>query len=152
MWTTYSSAASTIPATPSTGLRRSLSTQFDWLYANSDGDIASAASSETTTCACATAPQSRLPTEVQDFLTLIADHTELSYAYTVTDDLLGDAIMKLPLGRLSKTTIKRVRQLLRSTYCEQELTLTKYCTDDRDTRRWRKSTKRCAADRCLGRG
>ncbi|EGZ11926.1 hypothetical protein PHYSODRAFT_352149 [Phytophthora sojae] len=116
MWTTYSSAASTIPATPSTGLRRSLSTQFDWLYANSDGDIASAASSETTTCACATAPQSRLPTEVQDFLTLIADHTELSYAYTVTDDLLGDAIMKLPLGRLSKTTIKRGYETLEEIY------------------------------------
>ncbi|GMF10086.1 unnamed protein product [Phytophthora lilii] len=107
MWTTYSSAASTTPATPTTSVRRSLSNQFDWLYANSDGDSTSATPSETATCACATAPASRLPTEVQDFLTLIADHTELSYAYTVTDDLLGDAIMKLPLGRLSKTTIKR---------------------------------------------
>ncbi|KAG6610687.1 putative poly [ADP-ribose] polymerase 2 [Phytophthora cinnamomi] len=116
MWTTYSSAASTTPATPSTGVRRSLSNQLDWLYANSDGDTASAASSETATCACATAPQSRLPTEVQDFLTLIADHTELSYAYTVTDDLLGDAIMKLPLGRLSKTTIKRGYETLEEIY------------------------------------
>ncbi|KAJ8575555.1 hypothetical protein ON010_g3658 [Phytophthora cinnamomi] len=125
MWTTYSSAASTTPATPSTGVRRSLSNQLDWLYANSDGDTASAASSETATCACATAPQSRLPTEVQDFLTLIADHTELSYAYTVTDDLLGDAIMKLPLGRLSKTTIKRVRRCyLPDIYCAQEERLT----------------------------
>ncbi|KAE8876209.1 hypothetical protein PF005_g15630 [Phytophthora fragariae] len=113
MWTTYSSAASTTPATPATGVIRSLNSQFDWLYANSDGDTASA---ETTTCACATAPQSRLPTEVQNFLTLIADHTELSYAYTVTDDLLGDAIMKLPLGRLSKTTIKRGYETLEEIY------------------------------------
>ncbi|GMF25697.1 unnamed protein product [Phytophthora fragariaefolia] len=116
MWTTYSSAASATLATPTTSVRRSLNNQFDWLYANSDGDSASAASSESTACACATAPPSRLPGEVQDFLTLIADHTELSYAYTVTDDLLGDTIMKLPLGRLSKTTIKRGYETLEEIY------------------------------------
>jgi hypothetical protein len=111
IWTSYSSTSSTTtPATPTTTVRRSLSNQFDWLYANSDGDSASAASTEKNPCECTTAPASRLPAEVQDFLTLIADHTELSYAYTVTDDLLGDDNMKLPLGRLSKTTIKRVRQ------------------------------------------
>ncbi|KAG2765626.1 hypothetical protein Pcac1_g22952 [Phytophthora cactorum] len=119
MWTTYSSATSTSTTTnttTSTSVRRSLSSQFDWLYAGSDGDTASAASTETSTCACATAPPSRLPTEVQDFLTLVADHTELSYAYTVTDELLGDAIMKLPLGRLSKTTIKRGYETLEEIY------------------------------------
>ncbi|EEY60188.1 poly [ADP-ribose] polymerase 2, putative [Phytophthora infestans T30-4] len=118
IWTTYSTATSTstTTATSSTSVRRSLSNQFDWLYAGSDGDTASAASTETSTCACATAPPSRLPTEVQDFLTLVADHTELSYAYTVTDELLGDAIMKLPLGRLSKTTIKRGYETLEEIY------------------------------------
>ncbi|ETO80778.1 hypothetical protein F442_04841 [Phytophthora nicotianae P10297] len=116
MWTTYSTATSTsTTATSSTSVRRSLSNQFDWLYAGSDGDTAGA-STETSTCACATAPPSRLPTEVQDFLTLVADHTELSYAYTVTDELLGDAIMKLPLGRLSKTTIKRGYETLEEIY------------------------------------
>ncbi|CAI5706568.1 unnamed protein product [Peronospora farinosa] len=113
---TYASATSTTTATTTTSVRRSLSTQFDWLYANSDGDIACAASSETSSCACATAPPSRLPTAVQDFLTLIADHAELSYAYTVTDDLSGDAIMKLPLGRLSKATIKRGYETLEEIY------------------------------------
>ncbi|CAI5710579.1 unnamed protein product [Peronospora destructor] len=113
---TYASATSTTTATTTTSVRRALSTQFDWLYANSDGDIACAASSETFACACATAPPSRLPTAVQDFLTLIADHAELPYAYTVTDDLLGDAIMKLPLGRLSKTTIKRGYETLEEIY------------------------------------
>ncbi|KAH7462014.1 hypothetical protein PRIC1_005911 [Phytophthora ramorum] len=116
MWTTYSSATATTTTTPPTSVRRGLSNQFDWLYANSDGDTASGTSSETATCACATTPPSRLPTEVQDFLTLVADHTELSYAYTVTDDLLGDAIMKLPLGRLSKTTIKRGYETLEEIY------------------------------------
>lgn len=124
MWTTYSSttssssstSTSTTPAATTTSVRRSLNNQFDWLYASSDGDTASAASTESSTCACATAPPSQLPAEVQDFLTLIADHTELSYAYTVTDDLLGDAIMKLPLGRLSKTTIKRGYETLEEIY------------------------------------
>ena len=113
----YASATSTTTATPTTSVQRSLSTQFDWLYANSDGDVACAASSETSTCACAIAPPSRLPAAVQDFLTLIADHAELSYTYTVTDDLLGDAIMKLPLGRLSKTTIKRVSFVVHFCWC-----------------------------------
>ncbi|OWZ07726.1 Poly ADP-ribose [Phytophthora megakarya] len=116
MWTVYSSTGSTTSSTTSTtSVRRSLSNQFDWLYASSDGDVASTGS-EASTCACATAPPSRLSIEVQDFLTLIADHTELSYAYTVTDEFLGDAIMKLPLGRLSKTTIKRGYETLEEIY------------------------------------
>ncbi|CAH0521336.1 unnamed protein product [Peronospora belbahrii] len=113
---TLTTTTPTTTTTTTTRVQRSLSTQFDWLYANSDGDTACVASSEILICACATAPPSRLPIEVQDFLTLIVDHTELSYAYTVTDDLLGDAIMKLPLGRLSKTTIKRGYETLEEIY------------------------------------
>ncbi|KAF4320164.1 hypothetical protein BBO99_00005893 [Phytophthora kernoviae] len=114
IWTSYSSASSVTPATPTTTTRRSLSSQFDWLYSSSESDAANGATTETSPCA--TAPPSLLPTELQDFLTLVADHTELSYAYTVTDDLLGDAIMKLPLGRLSKTTIKRGYETLEEIY------------------------------------
>ncbi|KAG7397412.1 hypothetical protein PHYBOEH_000766 [Phytophthora boehmeriae] len=114
IWTSYSSASSTTPATPTTTTRRSLNAQFDWLYSSSESDAANGVTTEA--LPCATAPPSRLPAELQEFLTLIADHTELSYTYTVTDDLLGDAIMKLPLGRLSKTTIKRGYETLEEIY------------------------------------
>ncbi|KUF64484.1 Poly polymerase 2 [Phytophthora nicotianae] len=49
-------------------------------------------------------------------LPMATSSTQLSYAYTVTDELLGDAIMKLPLGRLSKTTIKRGYETLEEIY------------------------------------
>lgn len=115
MWTTMHSSTSTTSTTlPS--VRRALNSQFDWLYANSDGDTISAKSTETIACEYAIAPVSRLPTEVQDFVTLIADHMELSYASTVTDDLLEEGMMKLPLGRLSKTTIKRGYETLEEIY------------------------------------
>ncbi|RLN90208.1 hypothetical protein BBJ28_00001885, partial [Nothophytophthora sp. Chile5] len=114
MWTSSSASNSTAtPATPTTSARRSLGAQFDWLYAsNSESEAGGRAAVNAAACACASPPPSRLPQTVQDFVTLIANHTELSYAYTVTDELLGDAIMKLPLGRLSKTTIQRVRLCL----------------------------------------
>lgn len=54
-------------------------------------------------------PASRLHAEVQSFLSLIADSTEIhSYSYSETEEVMEEA-QKMPLGRLSKTTIKRVR-------------------------------------------
>lgn len=54
-------------------------------------------------------PASRLHAEVQAFLNLIADPNEYSaYNYSETEEVMEEA-QKMPLGRLSKTTIKRVR-------------------------------------------
>ncbi|CAI5725203.1 unnamed protein product [Hyaloperonospora brassicae] len=112
-----STRAPTTSATVPSSTQQSRGSQLDWLYASSDGDAGAGASgTEALTCTCATAPPSRLPSDVQDFVTLIADHSELSYAQTVTDDLSGDAVMKLPLGRLSKTTIKRGYETLEEMY------------------------------------
>uniref|UniRef100_A0AAV1UMD3 Poly [ADP-ribose] polymerase n=1 Tax=Peronospora matthiolae TaxID=2874970 RepID=A0AAV1UMD3_9STRA len=121
-WNAYLSSSSIagVGAATATSTQQSQGSQpCDWLYANSDGDAAAAACAsliETSTCACVVAPPSRLSTDVQDFVTLIADHSELSYAQTVTDDGAGDAVMKLPLGRLSKTTIKRGYETLEEMY------------------------------------
>lgn len=54
-------------------------------------------------------PASRLHAEVQAFMNLIADPNEcLGYSYSETEEVMEEA-QKMPLGRLSKTTIKRVR-------------------------------------------
>ncbi|KAI9915224.1 hypothetical protein PsorP6_007303 [Peronosclerospora sorghi] len=83
--------------------------------ANADGEKACPASTETTaTCACAVMPPSRLPPEVQEFVTLISDYS--AYAGSVVDDVFGNADLKLPLGRLSKTTIKRGYEALEEIY------------------------------------
>ncbi|CEG38208.1 poly(adp-ribose) polymerase isoform 1 [Plasmopara halstedii] len=114
MWTsTHSSAISTASTTStrSTRVRRVLNDQFDRLYASPNGDKASAASSD-----FVIAPKSQLPTEVQDFVILIADYTKLPYANKAKDDVAENGMTKLPLGRLSKTTIKRGYEILEEIY------------------------------------
>lgn len=71
----------------------------------------SSASSPTSSKCAAARPASRLHAEVQAFMNLIADPNESQgYSYSETEEVMEEA-QKMPLGRLSKTTIKRVRSV-----------------------------------------
>ncbi|TDH71589.1 hypothetical protein CCR75_005239 [Bremia lactucae] len=108
MWTT--TQATTVAT--SKRVRRGLHTQCEWLYASGEETIVNAESTDQLTCA----PVSELPVEVQDFLSLIADQADPPGMATGTKEVVDETQMKLPLGRLSKTTIQRGYETLEEIY------------------------------------
>lgn len=95
------SVTTTASSTPATAL--TLTRQYNFV-----DDWPTPASSSTRVTA---PPASRLHADVQTFVQMIADPSDhQTYSYSEAADVMEEA-QKMPLGRLSKTTIKRVRAL-----------------------------------------
>lgn len=83
-----------------------------WLRTSSSARHSSSSSTSASTAVDSIGPPSKLHGDVQTLVRMLANPSvmeDMSRPTTIPEETLGDQDLAMPLGRLSKTTIKRVR-------------------------------------------